>query len=257
MRDFEPFHWTCPHCRRDTIVSEHNFESGHEGFEVNSADGQAFLSWRRITCPSRDCKKSEFTALLRKAKSTGYSQGALQWQLGEPLGRGKVRFLPASSAEVFPDYVPEAIRQDYEEACLIVDLSPKAAATLARRALQGLVRDFWKAKGRTLKDEIDSVQDKCDPMVWDAMTAVRSVGNIGAHMERDIGFVIDVEPEEAQLLIGLIETLIRETYISRHRRGQQMQALVDLAAAKKQAKQLHPPQEEQPSATPSPRTLLG
>lgn len=51
--------------------------------------------------------------------------------------------IPPSGAKAFPDFVPAAIRADYEEACLIVDLSPKASATLSRRALQGMIRDFW------------------------------------------------------------------------------------------------------------------
>ena len=37
---------------------------------------------------------------------------------------------PLSSAKQFPDYIPMTIRQDYEEAYSILDLSPKASATL-------------------------------------------------------------------------------------------------------------------------------
>lgn len=145
--------------------------------------------------------------------------------------------MPPSSAEVFPDYVPLSIRQDYEEACLIIDLSPKAAATLARRALQGIVRDFWNGTGRTLKDEIDSVKDKCDPLTWDAMNSVREVGNIGAHMEKNINQIVDVDPDEAQLLIKLIEMLVNETYILSHSRSKNMQAVKELAADKKRIKE--------------------
>jgi len=59
------------------------------------------------------------------------------------------------------------------------------------------------------------------------------IGNIGAHMERDINLVIDVEPQEAALLIGLIETLLVEWYINRHERQQRMAKLVAVAAEKK------------------------
>ena len=38
-------------------------------------------------------------------------------------------------------------------------------------------------------------------------TAVRKVGNIGAHMEKDINVIVDVDPDEAQHLIGLITFL--------------------------------------------------
>lgn len=133
-----------------------------------------------------------------------------------------------------------AIRADYEEACDIVEMSPKASATLARRALQGIVRDFWGAKGRTLKDEIDSVQSNCDPMIWDAMEAVRKVGNIGAHMERDGDTIIDVDPDEARMLINLVETLVRETYEARASRTSRLHALKALADSKSASKKSSP-----------------
>ena len=50
--------------------------------------------------------------------------------------------MPESDAKPQPEFIPEAIRQDYREACRIRDLSPKASATLARRCLQGMIRDF-------------------------------------------------------------------------------------------------------------------
>ena len=42
-----------------------------------------------------------------------------------------------------------------------------------------------------------------DADAWGAIEAVRSVGNIGAHMENDINVIVDVEPEEAKLLIWI------------------------------------------------------
>jgi hypothetical protein len=236
MSNFKPFNWKCPHCNREAVVGEHSYESGGAGFSHQSADGQVYLSWQRIVCPSPSCEKFEFIATLSTATPKPSNYGT-RWIANDLIGRGKVRFMPPSTAEAFPDYVPLSIRQDYEEACLIVDLSPKAAATLARRALQGIVRDYWGGKGRTLKDEIDSVKDKCDPLTWDAMTAVREVGNIGAHMEKDIDLIIDVDADEAQLLIALIETLVRETYFTRYARTQQMQGLKELAEDKKRLKQ--------------------
>lgn len=51
---------------------------------------------------------------------------------------------PQSLFKHFPEYIPQTIRQDYEEACAIITLSPKASATLSRRCLQGMIRDFGK-----------------------------------------------------------------------------------------------------------------
>lgn len=143
------------------------------------------------------------------------------------------QLLPESEAKVLPDYIPDPIKEDYYEACRIRDLSPKAAATLARRALQGMIRDFWKISKSRLKDEVDALEEKVDPDTWSSIDAVRSVGNIGAHMEKDINVIIDVEPEEAQLLIGLIEQLVDDWYVDRESRRTRSEALKALADAKK------------------------
>jgi hypothetical protein len=144
--------------------------------------------------------------------------------------------IPSSEAVVFPDYVPKAILDDYSEACLIRDLSPKASATLSRRCLQGIIRDFWRVSKARLVDEIEAIKDKVDPLTWDAIDAVRHIGNIGAHMEKDINVMIDVDPQEAGLLIGLIETLIKDWYVLRHQRTEHLRAIVELSDDKKQLK---------------------
>jgi len=141
--------------------------------------------------------------------------------------------VPSSNAKAFPEYIPAAITQDYKEACLIQDLSPKASATLSRRCLQGILRDFWQVKPARLVDEINEIQNKVDHVTWDAIEAVRKLGNIGAHMEKDINVIVDVDPNEAGLLIGLIETLLQEWYVSREERKKRMGAITAAAVNKK------------------------
>jgi hypothetical protein len=65
--------------------------------------------------------------------------------------------------------------------------------------------------------------------------SVRSIGNIGAHMEKDINLIIDVEPEEAQALIELTETLFQEWYVGRHERQQRLARVAKIAGEKKSA----------------------
>ena len=111
-------------------------------------------------------------------------------------------------------HVPTGVRQDYEEGHRIRELSPKASATLSRRALQGMIRDFWKVSKGRLADELLAIKDQCDDDIYKAMMAVKSVGNIGAHPERDINLIIDVEPEEAEQMIGLLQLLDQEWYVA-------------------------------------------
>lgn len=144
--------------------------------------------------------------------------------------------IPPSTAKVFPDYVPGPVRDDYEEACAIKDLSPKASATLSRRCLQGMVRDFWGVSKARLIDEIEAIRDKVDDQTWAAIDAVRKIGNIGAHMEKDINVIVDVEPEEAQKLIELIELLVKDWYTTRHERAERLKSIVQMKEAKEVAK---------------------
>ena len=152
--------------------------------------------------------------------------------------------LPASRAKPQPDYIPSPLRKDYLEACLISDLSPKASATLSRRCLQGMIRDFHKITKQNLNQEINELRDKIDDGVWDAIDAIRKVGNVGAHMEKDINVVVDVDPEEAQLLLGLIEQLFQEWYVTRYEREKRIASVKALAERKDLAKKATPQQSD-------------
>ena len=123
---------------------------------------------------------------------------------------------PNSLAKQFPEYIHKAIRDDYEEAYSIVNLSPNASATLSRRCLQGMIRDFWNIKKSRLADAINELQDIVTSSQWKAIDSVRKIGNIGAHMESDINTIVDVDSGEAEKLLKLIELLIDKWYIARH-----------------------------------------
>ena len=165
--------------------------------------------------------------------SAEFGQGGI-WTPSEVIKSW--RLIPQSDAKVFPDYIPQPIREDYVEACVIRDLSPKASATLSRRCLQGMIRDFWGVSKPKLKGEIEAIKDLVHPQTWEAIDGVRSVGNIGAHMEKEIGLIIDVEPKEAGSLIWLIESLMEEWYIHRHQREQRLSGIVEVAETKERAK---------------------
>lgn len=125
---------------------------------------------------------------------------------------------PISNATQFPTYIPVSIRNDYEEACAIANLSPKASATLSRRCLQGMIHDFWGIKLKNLNQEISALKDKIPADLWSSIDALRQLGNIGAHMEKDTDVIVDIDPNEAESLIKLIELLMKEWYINREER---------------------------------------
>ena len=233
--DYKAVHWSCPYCGRDAVATSENSSDLEVDWDDHSKDGHLLLAIRVVVCPSKDCGEYEIRASLYKAELSP----SRNWRrTGDPLMEWQLR--PGSSARAYPAYVPAPILQDYEEACAICDLSPKASATLSRRCLQGMIRDFWGVTKPRLIDEIDAIKTKTDPLTWQAIDAVRSVGNIGAHMERDINLVVDVDPEEAALLIGLLEVLLGDWYIVRHEREEQLKRIVALGKTKAAARKNQP-----------------
>lgn len=146
---------------------------------------------------------------------------------------------PNSLARQFPEYIPLSIRNDYQEAYSILNLSPKASATLSRRCLQGMIRDFWGITKSRLIDEINALQSKVPSSQWKAIDSLRSIGNIGAHMEKDINTIIDVDLDESQKLLKLIELLLEKWYISRHDEEQLLLDISDIATQKEFQKQFN------------------
>lgn len=137
---------------------------------------------------------------------------------------------PFSNAKQFPEYVPKAVRQDYEEACAIRYLSPKASATLARRCLQSIIRDFWQINENTLNASVKKLEGIIPAADLEVINCVRRIGNIGAHMEKDINLIIEIDPEEAEKLLLLIEYLVKAWYIDRNAREQLYEAIRDIDA---------------------------
>ncbi len=152
---------------------------------------------------------------------------------GKEVDFTKKQIFPVSDVMHYPEYIPEQIRKDYEEACAIKNLSPKASATLSRRCLQGMIRDFWQIEENTLYKEIESLENKVDPSQKQILHALRKLGNIGAHHDNDVSKIIDIEPDEADKMIKIIELLINEWYISRFEKEQLYNDVLAISDSKK------------------------
>ena len=226
-----PFVWTCPHCSHDTTITKSDYLRSYKEFHYSPLP-RLYVEF--IGCPNPECLRYCLAvALYQYEEVEDQTESDIQRKL---VVKKQWNLVPPSDARSFPGYVPGAIRKDYEEACLIKDLSPKSSATLSRRCLQGMIRDFWKVKVKSKKlyDEIEAIKDQIDPLTWQAIHAVREMGNIGAHMKQDINLIVEVEPEEAGMLIGLIETLIKDWYINRHEREENLKLLVQTSEEKKE-----------------------
>lgn len=244
----EPFNWTCPYCGRDQVVHQLNHTNQRAGINSHRSRDVRKLDVVSITCANDGCGRISLTVYLWHGEMTPSGH----WQRGNLEGRWSL--LPIAAIKPLPDYIPLQLRQDYEEACKIAELSPKASATLARRCLQGMIRDFCgiQVKGKRLVDEISELERRIgsrgrDPNIpaapdgvssasLEAIDAVRKIGNIGAHMEQDVDLIIDIDPEEARYLIALIESLFDDWYVERYKREKRFAEIRKIADAKDQAK---------------------
>ncbi len=225
------FNWTCPYCDTKTTINDEACKTSTEVLMIKNSEGYRKLVTDWIVCPNEECKRINLSVLLKEAS---YDKHVGRWISGNDIKEWNL--LPNSFAKTFPVYIPRPLIVDYQEACSIVDLSPKASATLSRRCLQGIIRDFWGIKKGRLVDEINALEEKIDPITWKSIDAVRKVGNIGAHMEKDINLIIDVDNKEAILLIQLIELLFEEWYIHRFEREKKLNAISAMADAKDEQK---------------------
>jgi hypothetical protein len=122
---------------------------------------------------------------------------------------------PLRSARSIPQNVPANIKGDYEEAALVLNLSPKASAALSRRCLQIVLREEGKAAQHDLSDQIEAVIPKLPSYISDSIDAVRNIGNFAAHpiKSKTSGEIIDVEPGEAEWNLDVLDMLFDFYYV--------------------------------------------
>lgn len=213
----------CPFCGQGMSLQKETVQQYRCNFEYIGIPESSALPHLEITmfrCPNDECQKEAVFI----AGANGYMDDLF------------MSVYPPAKFIQFPDYVPRAILVDYKEACAIAGRSPKAAATLARRCLQGMIHDFWGIHEKNLNAEITQLKGKVPAAQWRAIDAVRSIGNIGAHMEHDVNLIVEVDTDEASKLIRLIEHLIEKWYIDRHETEKLYAELADISNEKSDAR---------------------
>lgn len=139
--------------------------------------------------------------------------------------------------EVYPDKVniviapeiPEKYANDFREAQLVLDLSPKASAALSRRILQNVLREEFKIQENSLAKEIEIfiTLSNIPSYLTDAVDAIRNIGNFAAHPLKDTntGEIVDVEVGEAEWLIEVLNFLLDFQFIQRKKLQQRKNQL--------------------------------
>lgn len=219
--DYNKRVYTCPFCGRQQAINASSFVENATGFYDrygqrirDGYESGTELQICSIRCSNLDCRRITVLAM------------------DIHMQKRVCDIIPKKVIRQFPDYIPQQIRNDYEEATCILNDSPKAAATLYRRCLQGMIRDFWDIAKNKLADAIKELNGKVSVAQWNAIDGLRKIGNIGAHMENDVNMIIDIDEGEAEKLGKLIELLMEKWYIARHDEEALLQDISAISAQK-------------------------
>lgn len=193
----------CPHCPISFSEKSEKIEKG--SFYLGGDKKTGHWGVGSYRCP--ECE--EFILFLQKGA------GCVSGPDGERLGIYPVtqQWLvhPKSAVMPLPKEVPKEYTSDFNEACAVLQDSPKASAALSRRCLQHLLREKGGVKHSDLAKEIQEVIDsgKLPSYLATAVDGVRTIGNFGAHpiKSTNTGKIIDVEPGEAEWLLDTLEGL--------------------------------------------------
>lgn len=181
----------CGHCFLE-------FESEREKDVYSYSDDDEHMLMLDFECPH--CKRPNLRYVAFK-----YGEG----------GGIFVPVWPPTDRPPCPIEVPSHIAEDYREACLVLSISPKASAALSRRCLQNLLRDVTKVVKKNLADEINEVirNGELPSRITESLDAVRHIGNIAAHPEKDATIIMPVEPNEAKWCLDILESLFDFYYV--------------------------------------------
>lgn len=151
--------WKCPYCGHAQVVADERFSRDWHRQYLKGWKKEGFqpaILVQAIVCANQACRELSLAAAL------GSIRAGRNPREETPKAVQEWRLLPQSSAKPQPDAIPEPLRLDYYEACAIRDLSPKASATLIRRCLQGMIRDYCGIAKATLAKEIDALREALD-----------------------------------------------------------------------------------------------
>jgi len=218
--------WHCVFCGSEQTVTEKGRQITFADLAIENAEGPRRLVVKFVVCPNPACREFSLSASLHSLEHSGtrtYTGKHLRtWTL-----------VPPSNARNFPVPLPPHVLEDYREACLTAPTSPKVSAALSRRCLSSMLRDYWKVQPGRLSDELRQIKGPVDPLTWEAIESVKNTGMIGARMESEGAEVQDAEPGEAELLIGLIETLVEDWYVAREERKKRLKGIQQIAGGRK------------------------
>jgi Domain of unknown function (DUF4145) len=198
----------CPHCGKGV------------GFEVHEDDSVYMPDVLPRSSSAGALKKIHYSM---RTKHCPLCQ-KLIIDLWPPIG-GRRQIYPKRRIREPPAEVTnKEIRRDYTEADETAETSVRGAAALARRALQGALREqgFTHPSKKLYREiEVAEASPRLTAELVEKLQFLKDVGNDGAHPNYDYaGEIIDVQPNELEMLMETLGEFFDVFYVrpARHKK---------------------------------------
>jgi hypothetical protein len=207
----------CPHC---TVGVRLPISGSSDVYQVeHEREKQWGYDIAHGFCP--EC--SQLIVLIRHG--TYWQQGLGEEALRELFPKEEQVIYPKRRTKPLSSDVPARYRNDFSEAFACLDVSAKASAAVSRRVLQDVLENHYSISTGNLASEIEAFVARSDvpPYLSQQVDAVRKIGNFAAHPLKSTrsGEIMDVEPGEAEWLIGTLEALFDFAFVQPERLKQQ------------------------------------
>lgn len=197
---YKNYRTTCSHCNTGVILNL----SGN-GYtldeDADDTDGYNVLAG---FCPS--C--NHFTVLLEHGNDLEYNHNEIEIT---GIDNRTLIYPQNAICRNLDLAIPERYKKNYQEAEIILPISPKASATLSRYLLQLILHEELKIVKRNLEDEIKELEEKqiVSSKLSKMLQVMRKVANFGAHPKKSTNSneIVEVENGEAEVMLDLLEEL--------------------------------------------------
>jgi hypothetical protein len=192
----------CPYCNKELYIE------WDESLSFQDIDGFECTEIQAEQCPS--CNQL-IVRLISGTKMKGTDYLYVNTIQNEKL------VYPKSYSRPIENEVPDFYKEDYKEACTVINISPKASAALSRRLLQKILHEEYNISKNSLAQEIEIFINLpgIPSHITEAVDSVRNIGNFAAHPIKDTntGEIVDVESGEAEWLLEVLEAMFDFVFV--------------------------------------------
>jgi Domain of unknown function (DUF4145) len=191
----------CPHCKTSIHAGYQTTELGYIGKHKDQS-----TYWQVLTMECPECHEAIIHVVRRHPSASGRITGGFSAYPNR---------IPPREA---PEGVPDHIKEDFDEAAIVLQDSAKASSALSRRCLHQLLIDNGVSKNdQNLAAAIDDAMKFGFPShISENLDHVREAGNFAVHTRKSLhsGEIQSVEPGEAEWNLDVLEMLFDYFYIA-------------------------------------------